>query len=99
MDDPYEIANNKVSISTVNTMDESGEVNYVLNLMAAPSVTQMCVNVNSSGCSNYVDFDDTYALDSSSFKDGENIVYVYYKNSVGGLVASLNKSFNYEKNV
>lgn len=97
MDDPYEIANNKVSVSTVNTMDESGEVNYILDLMAAPSVTQMCVNVNSSGCSNYVEFDDTYLLDSSRFNDGENIVYVYYKNSVGGLVASLNKSFNYEK--
>lgn len=96
MDNPYTIANNSVEVTTVNTMDDSGNVNYVLSLMAAPNVEKMCVNVNSSGCSNYVEYTDTYSLDSFILKEGENMVYVYFKDSNNSIVATLNKSFNYE---
>ena len=94
IDDPYEIANNTFSINDgskyINSSDDRS--NVTLNLIALSDVTQMCINADSSGCSNYVDYASTYTLDWSSESDGEKIVYVYYKNASGDVVASMNET-------
>lgn len=91
-EDPYQITNNSFNIndgaSHVNT---SGVSNVVLNLVSSEAST-MCINVNSSGCSNYVAFSNSHALDLSDYDDGEITIYVYLKNASGDIIASMNRS-------
>ena len=52
----------------------------------------MCISVNNSSCNNYIDFSKTYIFDWSSEEDGEKIVYVYYKDKKGNIIASLSNT-------
>ena len=91
---PYEISNNYFRIndgaSYLNASDNLSNVQLSLN--ATGDVSKMCISVNTSVCTNYVNYSDTYTLNWSSEPDGEKIVYVYYKDSDGNIVSSLNRS-------
>ena len=90
--DPFVIGNNVFKINNGKKYVNKDEVSSVqLSLTGLSDVTQMCVNVDSTGCSNYVAFANSYTLDWSSEADGEKVVYVYYKNSAGEIVASMNR--------
>ena len=93
-EDPYQIGNNTFTIDDVSLVSEGNNRNVTLNLVALDSVTQVCVNVDSSSCSNYVDFPEsnTYSLDLSSYGTGEKTIYVYYKDANGKIVASMHKT-------
>ena len=90
--DPFVIGNNAFKINNGKKYVNKEEVSRVqLSLTGLSDVTQMCVNVDSAGCSNYVTFANSYTLDWSGEADGEKVVYVYYKNSAGEIVASMNR--------
>ena len=90
--DPFVIGNNTFKINNGKKYVNKEEVSRVqLSLTGLSDVTQMCVNVDSAGCSNYVTFANSYTLDWSGESDGEKVVYVYYKNSAGEIVASMNR--------
>ena len=90
-EDPYQLANNTFQIHDgTGYVGESLKAAVPLSLLGS-NVSQMCINTNSSGCSNYVPFASSYTLDWSSEEDGEKIVYVYYKNSEGNIIASMNR--------
>ena len=90
--DPFVIGNNTFKINNGKKYVNKEEVSRVqLSLTGLSDVTKMCVNVDSAGCSNYVTFANSYTLDWSGESDGEKVVYVYYKNSAGEIVASMNR--------
>ena len=90
--DPFVIGNNAFKINNGKKYVNKEELSRVqLSLTGLSDVTQMCVNVDSAGCSNYVTFANSYTLDWSGEADGEKVVYVYYKNSAGEIVASMNR--------
>ena len=91
---PYEISNNYFRINGgVSSLSASDDLSSVqLSLNAVGDVSKMCISVNTSVCTDYVDYSTTYTLDWSSEADGEKIVYVYYKDSNGDIVASMNRS-------
>ncbi len=92
-EDPYTIVNNSFSINSGNKyVNASGLSSIKLTLVGLSDVSQMCINTDSTGCSNYVAFATSYTLDWSGATDGKRTVYVYYKNSAGEIVASMNRS-------
>ena len=84
--DPYTIDNNYFNINS----DDLSAVELSLNSIEE-DVT-MCISVGTSVCTNYIDFSNTYTLDLSDQEDDEKIIYVYYKNSTGKVVATMNRS-------
>lgn len=88
--DPYIIGNNTFIIDDGSSYVKN-KSSVGLKLIASSDVAKMCISEGSSGCSNYVDFANTYTMDWSSESDGEKIVYVYYKDSNGKIIASINK--------
>ncbi len=97
-EDPYTIGNNSFSINNGNQYVNASEVSQVkLTLVGLSGVSQMCINTDSTGCSNYVDFASSYTLDWSGLAEGKKIVYVYYKDSSGNIVASMNRSIILDK--
>ena len=93
-DNPYEIDNNYFNInngvSSIDTIDEIGSVQ--LSLHAVGDVSTMCISVNTSACTNYIEYSDTYTLDWSNEASGEKVVYVYYKDNNGNIVSSMSRS-------
>ena len=97
-EDPYTIGNNTFSINNGNKYVNASEASQVkLTLVGLSGVSQMCINTDSTGCSNYVDFASSYTLDWSGLADGKKTVYVYYKDSSGNIVASMNRSIILDK--
>ena len=89
---PYKIANYSFLIG------KQDHVNKTLNLqLFAYNVDKVCVNLNSTVCTNYVPFQDSYTLDISKANDKDNIIYVYYKDSNDNIVATIHRNFNIEK--
>ena len=87
-DDPYQISNRTVLIGNVDNKEN------VLHLkMMGYGVDKMCINVNSAVCTNYVDFKESFDLDIKGL-NGNNIVYVYYKDSNDNMVASIHREFS-----
>ena len=52
----------------------------------------MCISTNTSVCTDYVDFATSYTLDWSSEESGEKVVYVYYLDNTGRIVATIKRS-------
>ncbi|MGN1028624.1 MAG: hypothetical protein ACI4P7_00870 [Bacilli bacterium] len=91
-EDPYQIGNNTFWINNgATTVSNANKSSVSLTLMTV-NATQMCISTNTSVCTNYVDFSTSYTLDWSNEAAGEKVVYVYYKNSFGIVVASMNRS-------
>jgi hypothetical protein len=51
----------------------------------------MCISVDSSVCTDYIDFASTYTLDLSDEADGEHLVYAYYKDASDNIVLSMSR--------
>ena len=97
-EDPYTIANNSFYINNGNKYVNASEAASVkLSLIGLSDVSKMCINTDSTGCSNYVDFSNDYTLDWSGLSDGKKVVYVYYKDSNGKIIASMNRSIILDK--
>ena len=91
-EDPYQIGNNTFWINNgATTVSNANKSSVSLKLMTV-NATQMCISTNTSVCTNYVDFSTSYTLDWSNEAAGEKVVYVYYKNSFGIVVAVMNRS-------
>jgi len=88
MDAPYTIANNTFSINNGAKYATNSVV--TLNLVGSDSISQMCIS-NAKDCTTYEPFTNSknWALTSG---DGEKKVYVYYKNSSGKIITSIEKS-------
>ena len=92
-EDPYTIGNNRFSINNGNKYVNANEASQVkLTLVGLSGVSQMCINTDSTGCSNYVDFASSYTLNWSGLAEGKKIVYVYYKDKTGKIIASMSQS-------
>ena len=91
-EDPYQISNNSFRINDGAEYVGSSGKNAVQLSLIGNNVASMCISVDTSGCSNYIDFATSYTLDWSSEVDGEKVVYVYYKDSSGKIVSSMNRS-------
>ena len=97
-EDPYTIGNNTFNINNGNKYVNASEASQVkLTLVGLSGVSQMCINTDSTGCSNYIDFASSYTLNWSGLAEGKKIVYVYYKDSSGKIVASMNRSIILDK--
>ena len=97
-EDPYTIVNNTFNINNGNKYVNASEASQVhLTLVGLSGVSQMCINTDSTGCSNYIDFATSYTLDWSGLAEGKKTVYVYYKDSSGKIVASMNCSIILDK--
>ena len=97
-EDPYTIANNSFTVNDGSKYVNASEaVSVNLNLVGSENVSKMCVNVNSTGCSNYVDFSENYTVDLSDDDEGKEQVYVYYKDKSDKIVASMNRSIILDK--
>jgi len=88
MDDPYTIANNNFNIN--NGAKYTTNSTVTLNLVGSASVSKMCIS-NAKDCTNYETFANSKNWTLSS-GDGEKKVYIYYKNSSGKIVASLEQT-------
>ena len=88
------IGNNTFNVDETSLVSNGNSRNVTLSLIALDTVEKVCVNVDSSSCSNYVNFPDNniYSLDLSSYDNGEKTLYVYYKDAAGKVVASMNKT-------
>ena len=62
--------------------------------MIGYQVKEMCVNINSTVCTNYVPFNEEYVLDVSKAQEERNVIYVYYKDGEGNIIHTLNKNFS-----
>lgn len=92
-EDPYTIGNNTFMINDGDKyVTSSGLSSVKLTLVGLSNVSKMCINTDSTGCSNYIDFATSYTLDWTGMSDGKKTVYVYYKDSSGSIVASMNRS-------
>ena len=92
-EDPFIIGNNTFKINSGASYINKTEASKVkLDLIGLSNVSQMCVNINSISCSNYVDFSNSYVMDWSDMSDGEKVVYVYYKDKTGKIIASMSQS-------
>ena len=87
-DSPYQISNRTFFVGSYDK-----EKSRLGLKMSGYQVSEMCINLNSTVCTNYVPYDSEYSLDVSRAIQGENIVYVYYKNSNGDIVSVLNREF------
>lgn len=92
MNDPYVITNDTFLFSNGSSYVNASEKSAVELSLVSQNASTMCVSVNDSNCSNYVNFANTYTLDLSDEEDGEKVIYVYYKDISGNIFASLNKS-------
>lgn len=88
---PYKIANNTFFV-------EDGAMEIAVTDKASVDLTlitvnasKMCISVDTSVCTNYIDFSDSYTLDFSNEESGEKVIYVYYKDDSGRVVASINR--------
>ena len=92
IENPYEISNNAFWINDgATTISNSSKSSIALTLISVDAV-QMCISTDTSVCTNYIDFATSYTLDWSDETAGEKLVYVYYKNSAGRVIAALSKS-------
>ena len=90
--DPYTIGNNTFFIrDNGSVVTETSNTNLTLELMAVDA-TQMCISTDTSVCTNYIDFSNSYSLDLSGYGTGEHLIYVYYKNSNGNIIASIERT-------
>lgn len=91
-EDPYTIGNNSFLINDgASTVSNANKSSISLTLMTV-NATQMCISTNTSVCTDYIDYTDTYTLDWSDEEAGEKIVYVYYKDATGNIIAAINRS-------
>lgn len=90
---PYEISNYSFYINDDDghITDSNSKSNLEL-ILSGSDVSTMCISVNTSVCTNYVNYNNNYILDLSGVEDGEHFIYVYYKDSNENIVASMNKS-------
>ena len=91
-ENPYEISNYTFFIGDKDL--ENSKINLE---MVGYKVDTMCASINSAVCTNYVPFDRNYVLNVGNVNDGENIIYVYYKDASGDVVAVINKKFYVDK--
>ena len=84
-DNPYKIRNQSFLIKNVDL-----KKNIISLSMLGYGVDSMCINFNSAVCTSYVPFFEEYNLNVSDIKDN-NIIYVYYKNKDGNIIASVHK--------
>lgn len=91
-EDPYTIGNNTFVINDGATEVSDADKGSVTLSLVSVNAAQMCVSINTSVCTKYVDFSSNYTLDWSSEDAGEKVVYVYYKDVNGRIVASMNRS-------
>lgn len=88
-DDPYKIGNNNFVIGKYNSEDKSISLK-----MIGYQIKEMCINLNSTVCTNYEQFQENYVLDVSRAKEDNNVIYVYYKDYDGNIVYTINKEFS-----
>jgi hypothetical protein len=90
--DPYTIGNNTFFImDSGSVVTETSNTNLTLELMTV-GATQMCISTDTSVCTNYIDFSNSYSLDLNGYGTGEHLIYVYYKNSNGNIIASIERT-------
>lgn len=89
-DNPYTIGNNTFWINNGATSVSSTDT-ITLSLMSVNAAT-MCISTSTSVCTNYVNFATSYILDWSNEAAGEKVVYVYYKNNAGDIIATMKQS-------
>jgi len=86
-ENPYIIGNNTFLINDYLNTKEGVE----LKLVRTNNVEKMCISVNTSECTDYVEFSDIHFLDLTGSSDGEVTIYVFYQNNIGDIIASMNK--------
>ena len=73
-------------------INASGDISKVNLSLLSDNALTMCISVDTSVCSDYIDFSNSYLLDWTNVEDGEKIVYVYYKDVDGKIVAAMRDS-------
>lgn len=91
---PYLIDNNYFVVGDGSGILNSNNdlSNVELSFNSIVDVSKMCISVDTSSCSNYIDYSDTYSLDLSNAGTGEKIIYVYYKDAYNKIVAAMQRT-------
>lgn len=87
--DPYQIANQTFLIGNRDV-----DKNTLSLKMIGYQVDKMCINLNSTACTNYVPFQESYTLDLAGMKDDNNVIYVYYKDVNDKIIATIYKNYS-----
>lgn len=91
-EDPYTIGNNTFWINNGATTVSNANKGSVNLTLLSVNANKMCISTNTSVCTDYVDFATSYTLDWSSEEAGEKVVYVYYLDNTGRIVATIKRS-------
>ena len=86
---PYQIANNGFIIQNIDK-----EHDKMTLKMLGYQVSTMCINLNSTVCTNYIPYQDVYELDLSKARDGDNVLYVYYRDDNSELITNTHRNFS-----
>ena len=90
-DDPYQIANYAFNILTIDRDKKNIKLEMFAN---ANNVSKMCINLNSTVCTNYVPYSSEYVLDIGKANEKDNIIYVYYQDKDGNVISSIERMFS-----
>ena len=58
--------------------------------------SKVCININSTVCTNYVDIQDIYLLDINGISSSDNIIYAYFKDENDNIVATVNRKIVFD---
>ena len=91
-EDPYTIENNTFWINDGALEVIDADKKEVTLTLRSPNASKMCISTDTSVCTKYIDFEESYTLDWTDEEPGEKLVYVYYKNDNGSIIATINRS-------
>ena len=91
-EDPYTIENNTFWINDGALEVIDADKKEVTLTLTSPNASKMCISTDTSVCTKYIDFEESYTLDWTDEEPGEKLVYVYYKNDNGSIIATINRS-------
>ncbi len=89
--DPYVISNYTFLFGDIDKEKKTMKIH-----MSGVDIDKMCVSFNSAVCTNYQDYKEDYVLDISNAISGENVVYVYYKDSNDRVISIVDRRISLE---
>lgn len=97
-DDPYTIDNNYFIVGDgTGILDSNNDLSNVsVSLNSVGDVSKMCISVDTSSCTDYIDYSNNYSLNLSSESAGEKIIYVYYKDAYSKIIATMQRVITIE---
>ena len=86
-------SNNKFIINDdINYLNSYDDLSQVRLSLISDSANSMCISVDTSVCSDYIEFNEEYSLDFTNVSNEAKKIYVYYKDIDDKIIAAMSKS-------